>query len=351
MGLRSEKAVSAHLLLENANESNLVSDISSRLSGRQPGPYAPAPPFRPSDVRRRRLCIWLLAPRGLRVPWRASILHNRGGQLCEEHHCTDIYRRSRVHGDWPRWHYPRPHTGKHRPHNCNPRQRRRRRHSCYSLQDRVRHRQKGAGKVARAIPRYRTDRTLRGKGRRVRNPYGRAASLLASLRTPAVGPRLRIYCIDYTQDFSGVLDREALVDHLCASEGFREQGDLAFAMRTDVPTILANTGSVGDHVCTWVRTSKAGYTVRTKCTARSYQTSRRARLANPLAATWPTISTAWTTICDAPSCNTMYRPGAALASKSLCMPAAGETSRRTRPKRWWWRPWPWFPPRVCQACL
>ena len=73
-----------------------------------------------------------------------------------------------------------------------------------------------------------------------------------------------IYCIDYTQDFSGVLDREALVELLCASEGFREQGDLASAMRTDVPTILANTSSVGDHVCTWVRTSKAGYTVRTK---------------------------------------------------------------------------------------
>ena len=57
-----------------------------------------------------------------------------------------------------------------------------------------------------------------------------------------------IYCIDYTQDFSGVLDREALVDRLCASEGFREQGDLASAMRTDVPTILTNTSSVGDHV-------------------------------------------------------------------------------------------------------
>ena len=55
-----------------------------------------------------------------------------------------------------------------------------------------------------------------------------------------------IYCIDYTQDFSGVLDRE----HLCASEGFREQGDLASAMRTDEPTILANTDSVGGHVCT-----------------------------------------------------------------------------------------------------
>ena len=54
------------------------------------------------------------------------------------------------------------------------------------------------------------------------------------------------------------------MDHLCASEGFHEQGDLASAMRTDVPTILANTDSFGGHVCTWVRISKAGYMVRTK---------------------------------------------------------------------------------------
>ena len=167
---------------------------------RQPGPYAPAPPPRPSDVRRRRLCIGLLAPRGLRVQWQASILYNRGGQLCEEHHCADIYRRSRVHGDGPRWHYLQPHTGKHSPHNCNLRQCRRRRHLRDSLQDRVRHRQKGAGKVARAIPGYRTGRSLRGKGRRVRNPYGLAASLFACLRTPAVGPWLRH---QDTQDFSG----------------------------------------------------------------------------------------------------------------------------------------------------
>ena len=35
-------------------------------------------------------------------------------------------------------------------------------------------------------------------------------------------------------------------------------------MHADVPMILANTSSVGDHVCTSVHTSKAGYTVRTK---------------------------------------------------------------------------------------
>ena len=73
-----------------------------------------------------------------------------------------------------------------------------------------------------------------------------------------------LYSIDYTRDFSGVLDRETLVEHLCAFEGFREQGDLADAMRDRTPTILENTDSVGNHVCTWVCTSEAGYTVRTK---------------------------------------------------------------------------------------
>lgn len=73
-----------------------------------------------------------------------------------------------------------------------------------------------------------------------------------------------LYSIDYTQDFSGVIDRKTLVEHLCELEGFREQGDLGTAMRADTPTILANTDSVGKHVCTWVCTSKAGYTVRTK---------------------------------------------------------------------------------------
>ena len=247
-------------------------------------------------------------------------MHNRRGQLREEHRCADIYRRPRGYGDGPRWHYSRPHTDKLRPHSCNPRQRRRRCHPSDSLQDRVRHRQKGAGagEVARAVLGDRTGRSLRGKGGCVRNPYGRAASLLASL---LLAHGYGLYCIDHTQDFSGVLDREALVDNLCASEGFREQGDLASAMRADVPTILANTGSVGGHVCTWVRTSKAGYTVRMKLYNKVV--SRRARSASQSADIWPTILTVRTCICAAPSCIPMYWPGAALASKSLCTPAAG----------------------------
>ena len=36
------------------------------------------------------------------------------------------------------------------------------------------------------------------------------------------------------------------------------------AMEASTPTILQNTDSVGNHVCTWVRTNSNGYTIRTK---------------------------------------------------------------------------------------
>lgn len=69
-----------------------------------------------------------------------------------------------------------------------------------------------------------------------------------------------IYCIDYTQDFSGVLHREALVRHL----QFREEGDFCGAIGKNTPTILDNTGTVGNHVCTWIDKPERGPTTRTK---------------------------------------------------------------------------------------
>ena len=69
-----------------------------------------------------------------------------------------------------------------------------------------------------------------------------------------------IYSIDYTQDFSGVLDRKALVGHL----GFRNAGDFCTAIGKKEPTILENTDNVGEHVCTWISTTEEGHTARTK---------------------------------------------------------------------------------------
>ena len=73
-----------------------------------------------------------------------------------------------------------------------------------------------------------------------------------------------LYSIDYTQDFSGVLDRKTLVQYLCNEIGFREHGGLFDAMcDEDQSTILDNTSSVGNHVCTWVQSTPGG-TTRTK---------------------------------------------------------------------------------------
>ena len=60
-----------------------------------------------------------------------------------------------------------------------------------------------------------------------------------------------IYAIDYTQDFSGTMDRSNIVEHL-EEQGFVEQGDIGEAIESRQGTILRNTKSVGNHVCTWV---------------------------------------------------------------------------------------------------
>ena len=61
-----------------------------------------------------------------------------------------------------------------------------------------------------------------------------------------------LYQIDYTQDFAGTLDREALVQHLGHEHDFAHQGEFAFP--GEGGRILDNTDSVGAHVCTFVQT-------------------------------------------------------------------------------------------------
>ena len=75
-----------------------------------------------------------------------------------------------------------------------------------------------------------------------------------------VGYGYGIYSIDYTQDFSGVLDRQALVDNL----GFRRARDFCTAIDEKEPTILENTNNVEEHICTWISTTAEGRTARTK---------------------------------------------------------------------------------------
>ena len=93
MGLRSEKAVSAYLLLENAHKSNLVSDISKvdYLPGNL-GRHtcAPFPAFRLSSMTSMSSTTC-----AARTAWSIAgpLLHNQRGQLREEQRFVDIYRR------------------------------------------------------------------------------------------------------------------------------------------------------------------------------------------------------------------------------------------------------------------
>ena len=70
-----------------------------------------------------------------------------------------------------------------------------------------------------------------------------------------------LYQIDYTQDFAGMLARPALVGHLVGVHDFVQQGEFTFP--ENGRCILDDTGSVGDHVCTFVQT-RNGRTTSTK---------------------------------------------------------------------------------------
>ena len=94
-------------------------------------------------------------------------------------------------------------------------------------------------------------------------PIDELQSSLSAFERQLLANGYGIYSIDYTQDFSGVLDRERLVRYLCF-EGFHSQGDFVSAIQAKNPTILDNTDSVGKHVCTWVCRNEKGNTVRTK---------------------------------------------------------------------------------------
>jgi len=76
-----------------------------------------------------------------------------------------------------------------------------------------------------------------------------------------------LYSIDYTQDFSGTLDRKTLVAYLVDKMDFRTQGDFFSAIQDteSTPTILDNTDSVGGNCCTWVSANtELGTAIRAK---------------------------------------------------------------------------------------
>ncbi|MEW8689027.1 MAG: hypothetical protein AB2556_24675 [Candidatus Thiodiazotropha sp.] len=168
---------------------------------------------------------------------------------------------------------------------------------------------------------------------------------LQALESHLLGTGCGLYSIDYRQDFSGVLDRETLVGHLCASTAFREEGDLACAMREGTPTILANTDSVGNHVCTWVCTSEAGYTVCTKLYNKVVSNFEAGEVCKPIGGH----------LADYVDCpnehlrRTILHPDVHARGctriEVFLYACPGRDYRQTRQKRWCRRPWPWSAPR------
>ena len=60
-----------------------------------------------------------------------------------------------------------------------------------------------------------------------------------------------IYCVDYTRDFSGTMDKEELIKYLTEEEDFREEGDISNMDKNTI--ILNNNSSVGRNVLTYLR--------------------------------------------------------------------------------------------------
>ena len=60
-----------------------------------------------------------------------------------------------------------------------------------------------------------------------------------------------IYCVDYTRDFSGTMDKEELAKYLIEEEDFRIEGDTSDMDKTHI--VLKNNSSVGRNVLTYLR--------------------------------------------------------------------------------------------------
>ena len=61
-----------------------------------------------------------------------------------------------------------------------------------------------------------------------------------------------IFCVDYTRDFSGTMDKEELINYLLEEENFKMEGEYSEEHHTNI--ILNNSSAVGRNVLTYLRT-------------------------------------------------------------------------------------------------
>ena len=70
-----------------------------------------------------------------------------------------------------------------------------------------------------------------------------------------------IYCVDYTRDYSGTIDKEELIHYLLEEGSFRKEGDKEDIEKPNI--ILDNSQAVGRNVLTYIRRDGKS-TIRTK---------------------------------------------------------------------------------------
>ena len=66
-----------------------------------------------------------------------------------------------------------------------------------------------------------------------------------------------IYCVDYTRDFSGTMDKEELIKYLIEEEDFRVEGDTSDMYKNNI--VLKNNNSVGRNVLTYLRRDRNNF--------------------------------------------------------------------------------------------
>ena len=81
-------------------------------------------------------------------------------------------------------------------------------------------------------------------------PLRKLQDSLSHLETKLLGIGYSIYCVDYTQDYSGTMSREKLVSHFLSRKDFQMQKEANSGLAKY--TILDNTDSVGRNVLTYI---------------------------------------------------------------------------------------------------
>jgi len=256
MGIQAQKSVAMHLLVENAHESNLLPDISkvNYLEGHQGSTRLQSIPDLPLFVDDLYVYGYLKKEQ---IVTRKGSIYLTTGTFGSGSYIVDRLRRD-----------AKQTLGKNYNDNINAK-----------ILSTVKTTSCGlicktVEKIERQVDNkiYTTWKSIHSE-----EPYGIFLAKLDVSEIPIselqerldefskllLGVGYGIYSIDYTRDFAGTMDRNALVKHLVENCGYREEGDIVSAMETNQPTILQNTSSVGNHVLTYM-TAWHGYTIRVK---------------------------------------------------------------------------------------